>query len=109
MTTQIESGTVEGLNDFCDWVIKKGLMTSSAVEPLRSATRQVVTTVDADAPGAVNLADPALDPDQYMDRFEKLAGGNYAPDSLNAYRRRFKRAVSLYRQYLENGAANFKP
>jgi hypothetical protein len=110
MQGQIETGSVEGLNDFCSWVINKGLMTSSAVEPLRSATKQIIATVEPEAdPAAVNVADPSFDPDQYMDRFERIAGSKYAPDSLNAYRRRFKRAIELYRQYIENGAANFKP
>jgi hypothetical protein len=108
-TGQIATGSAEGLYDFCDWLIRKGLMSSSAVEPLRSATKQIVGTVDADAdPSMVNVGDPAFDVESYMDRFEKIAGSRYAPDSLNAYRRRFRRAIELYRQYLKDGAANFK-
>lgn len=107
MAAQIEDGTIDGLSEFCDWVIKKNLMTASAVEPLRSATKQIVNTVDEDAPESVLLTSPDFDADEYMDRFERAAGKKYTPDSLNAYRRRFKRAIALYSQFLEKGASNF--
>lgn len=110
MTEQIGTGSAEGLYEFCDWLVKKGLMTSAAVEPLRSATKQIVSSVDSDVEAAnVNVGSTEFDVEAYMDRFEKLSGAKYAPDSLNAYRRRFRRAVELYRQYLTEGAANFKP
>lgn len=109
MAEQIGTGSAAGLYDFCDWLIKKGLMTSSAVEPLRSATKQIVSTVDDEkTPDQVILGEDGFDVEDYMDRFERRAGNKYAPDSLNAYRRRFRRAIELYRQYLSDGPANFK-
>jgi hypothetical protein len=76
------------------------------MEPLRSATKQILATVEPDNPG-IDLR--TIDTDDLMSRFETLAGQKYAPDSLRAYRNRFNRAIELYRQYLDNGAANFKP
>jgi hypothetical protein len=108
MSEQIGTGSAEGLYEFCDWLVKKGLMTTTAVEPLRSATKQIITTVDSEDPSSVNVGDASFDVNSYMDRFITVAGSKYAPDSLNAYKRRFTRAVELYRQYLEQGAANFK-
>ena len=102
----IGSGTPEGLEEFCDWVINKGLMRAAAMEPLRSATKQILATVEPDNPG-IDLR--TINTDDVMGRFETLAGQKYAPDSLRAYRNRFNRAIELYRQYLDNGAANFKP
>jgi hypothetical protein len=105
-TGKISSGTLGGLDEFCGWVINKGLMRSAAMEPLRSATKQILATVEPDNPG-IDLR--TIDTDDVMSRFETLAGQKYAPDSLRAYRNRFNRAIELYRQYLDNGAANFKP
>jgi hypothetical protein len=105
-TDKISGGTLEGLEEFCDWVINKGLLRAAAMEPLRSATKQILATVEPDTPG-VDLR--TIDTDDVMSRFETLAGQKYAPDSLRAYRNRFNRAIELYRQYLDNGAANFKP
>ncbi len=103
----IRSGTLSGFNAFCDWAIGKGVMTGAAVEPLRSATKQILTTVEPANHESVDLR--TIDPDDYMGRFENLAGSRYSPDSLQAYRRRFSRGLELYRQYLDTGAANFKP
>lgn len=105
-TGQIGSGTLEGLEEFCDWVVGKGLMRSAAVEPLRSATKQILQTVEPDTPD-IDLR--TIDADELMRRFETLAGHKYAPDSLRAYRNRFNRAIELYRQYLDKGPAGFKP
>jgi hypothetical protein len=105
-TGNIGSGTLAGLDEFCNWVISKGLMRSAAIEPLRSATKQILATVEPDNP-SIDLR--SIDTEDLMKRFETLAGQKYAPDSLRAYRNRFNRAIDLYTQYLEKGAGNFKP
>jgi hypothetical protein len=105
-TGKIGTGTLEGLDEFCDWVIGKGLMRAAAAEPLRSATKQILAVVEPNNP-SIDLR--TIDTDDIMGRFETLAGQKYAPDSLRAYRQRFNRAIDLYRQYLDKGAANFKP
>lgn len=106
MTRAIQSGTPEGFNAFCDWLTSKGLMTGAAVEPLRSATKQVLNAVE---PDKTDLDLREIDADNYMDRFANLAGDKYSPNSLRAYRSRFNRSIELYRQYLEQGATGFKP
>jgi hypothetical protein len=106
MTGDMGTGNIAGFNAFCDWLIQKGLMGGSAVEPLRSATKQIVSVVEPDTP---DLDLRALDADDFMNRFDTLAGQKYSPDSLRAYRNRFNRGLELYRQYLEVGAANFRP
>ena len=105
-TGNIGSGTLAGLDEFCNWVISKGLMRSAAMEPLRSATKQILATVEPDNP-SIDLR--SIDTEDLMKRFEMLAGQKYAPDSLRAYRNRFNRAIELYTQYLDKGAGNFKP
>jgi hypothetical protein len=108
MDEKINSGTLDGLSVFCDWLIEKGRMTAPSVEPLRSASKVIVTAVEPNNPGAVKIIDESFDFEDFMSRFETKAGHKYTPDSLNAYRRRFTRAIELYKQYLEVGAANFK-
>jgi hypothetical protein len=105
-TQIIGTGTPEGLEAFVDWMISKGLMRAAAAEPLRSATKQILATVEPDNP---SLDLRTVDTDDVMGRFETLAGQKYAPDSLRAYRNRFNRAIELYRQYLDQGAGKFKP
>jgi hypothetical protein len=105
-TQIIGAGTPEGLEAFVDWMISKGLMRAAAAEPLRSATKQILATVE---PENRSLDLRTVDTDDVMGRFETLAGQKYAPDSLRAYRNRFNRAIELYRQYLDQGAGNFKP
>jgi hypothetical protein len=81
-------------------------MRAAAAEPLRSAPKQILATVEPDNP---SLDLRTVDTDDVMGRFETLAGQKYAPDSLRAYRNRFNRAIELYRQYLDQGAGKFKP
>ncbi len=107
MTEEINAGSLAGFNEFCKWLIQRGGMKAGAVEPLRSAANQIVNTVDGDAARDVDLR--ILDVDEYLGRFENKAGHNYSPNSLRAYRSRFGRGVDLYRQYLEQGATNFRP
>jgi hypothetical protein len=102
----IKDGTLEGLDEFCNWVIAKGLMRAPSVEPIRSATRQIMATVEPDNP---DLDLRTINRDEIVARFETLAGHKYAPDSLRAYSNRFNRALDLYGQYLENGPSGFKP
>jgi hypothetical protein len=105
-TQNISTGTLAGFDEFITWLISKGLMRSAAAEPLRSATRQIMLVVEPDNP---DLDLRTVDTEDVMGRFEKLAGHKYAPESLRSYANRFNRGIALYRQYLDNGASNFKP
>lgn len=102
----INDGTVDGLDEFCNWVISKGLMRAPSVEPIRSATKLIMAEVEPDSP---ELDLRTIDREAILARFETLAGHKYAPDSLRSYRNRFHRALDLYGQFLENGPSGFKP
>lgn len=97
-TKKIASGTAEGLSEFIDWLVEKGYATRGSVGPWQSATRQVFRTVEGEDYGAVDIS--GLDPDEYMDRFEKLAAGQYKIESLASYRSRFRKALEAYGEYL---------
>ncbi len=96
----IATGSVEGLYAFLDFLTEKGYATRSAVNPWRSASRQIFGVVEGRPDPAVDVT--KIDPDAYMDRFEKLTVGQYKHESLASYRSRFKKAVEAYAAYLSD-------
>jgi hypothetical protein len=96
---EIGAGTANGLLAFCDYLMERGIAPSSAVQPWKSAARQVFTRVE----GTEDFGDldvRGLDVDEYMERFVHKTHGEYKRHSLNAYESRFRRAVESYRGYL---------
>jgi hypothetical protein len=96
--TNIATGTAEGLLEFFDFLVAKGYATPAAVTPLKSASRQVLSTVDGDDFMGVDVR--TLDVDAHLDRFENMVVGQYKHESLVQYRNRFKRGLSAYLAYL---------
>src|SRR5437879_1912627 len=104
-TPDISSGTASGLMAFMDFMIAKGYGTPSAINPWKSAAKQVFTTVEGEDFGDLDVR--TLDVDDYFPRFENRSMGKYSADSLRAYRSRFARAVNAYQSYLKD--PNWKP
>lgn len=98
------SGTVGGLLAFFDYLVDKKLATAATVSPLKSAVRQVFEMVQGNED--INDIDVRnLDVEDYLGRFEIGARGTgkYKPDSVQAYRSRFTRAIGYYTDYLTTG------
>jgi hypothetical protein len=107
MADKIAAGTAEGMLDFLDFIIDRGLATAAAVNPWKSAAKRILSTVEgSESYGAVDIR--TLDPDEYFGRFSNIAMGELTPESLTAYRQRFRKAVDAYRGYLAD-PANWKP
>jgi hypothetical protein len=102
MANNINSGTVQGLLDFLDYLVERGYGTNSAVHPLRSAVKQVFSKVEGDGYESHDLQ--AFDADDFLNRFETKARGDYKQESLTAYRKRFERALAYYRAFLDDGS-----
>jgi len=98
---QISKGTATGLFQFLDYLVIKGYAPEMTVKPWRNAARKVLESMEGDGYGAVSVLD--INPDEYMDRFATKYRLEYKPDSLKAYRTRFRRAVDAYRSYLTEG------
>ena len=98
--SKIGAGTAEGLMEFFDFLVAKGYATPAAVTPLKSASRQILTTVDGDDFGAIDVRD--MDAEAHLDRFENMVVGQYKHESLVQYRNRFKRGLSAYLSYLND-------
>ncbi len=101
MTDHIAAGTADGLIEYCDYLIGKGYAPPSAVNPWKSAVKQVFSTVeDGDDYGALDVK--GLNLDEYMSRFETKVRGKLKQESVTAYRQRVKKALDSYREYLDN-------
>jgi hypothetical protein len=102
MANNINSGTVQGLLDFLDYLVERGYGTNSAVHPLRSAVKQVFSKVEGDGYESHDLQ--GFDADDFLNRFETKARGDYKQESLTAYRKRFERALAYYQAFLNDGS-----
>ncbi len=89
------------LVEFWNWAAQRGEMGAHTARALRSACKEVLTTVEPDTWESLDLR--ALDDvDSFCLRFVRLkAGSNFKPDSLTAYQQRFRRALASYLEYLE--------
>lgn len=94
----IGSGTAGGLMAFCDYLVDRHLAPGSAVNPWKSAAKQVFTRLEGD--NFENVDVQSLDVDEYMNRFMIASRGSYKPESVAAYDSRFRKAVEAYRGYL---------
>jgi len=97
----INSGTVDGLLAFCDYLIEKGYATSGGVSPWKSAVKQVFEAVEGPEYADTDVRE--LDLDSYLRRWENMERGHYKAESLQSYGSRARRAHEAYLAYLENG------
>lgn len=98
MENQIGSGTAKGLIEFLDQLVEKGRATSGGVVPLKSALKQILSSVDKGSWQDTDVR--TIDIDDYMDRFSVLTNGKYSADSLKTYRSRFQKAITWYKTFL---------
>jgi hypothetical protein len=98
MDNQIGSGTAKGLLEFLDQLVEKGRASSGGVVPLKSAFKQILSSVDKESWQETDVR--TIDIDDYMDRFGVLTNGKYSADSLKTYRSRFLKAISWYKNFL---------
>lgn len=89
------------LRNHWSWAADKGLMNGKTAEALKSACRQVLSSVGKDWEGTDVRQ---LDPDEMFRRFQNLRGKDFKHDSLRAYKERFKWALESYLRYIENPA-----
>lgn len=101
----IASGNVGGLLAFMDFMVVKGYGSAAAINPWKSAARQVFSVVEGDGFESADARN--FDIDEYFGRFENRSIGKYSTESLRAYRGRFRKAVEAYRAYLTD--PNWKP
>jgi hypothetical protein len=94
----------EALLEFLDYLARKGLMNKTTASARKAAANKVLGILDAHEAEDVT----SLDLDDVLMRFSNIAGANYTPESLNAYRSRLKSALEDFKSYIENPMA-FRP
>ncbi|SRR6266545_2855974 len=93
------SGTGEGLIAFLTYTAEKGLMNAGTAKAYRAAVREVLGAVEDDWSSADVTT---IDVDDVLRRFEVKSGMKYTPKSLQTYRSRFRNALKIYAEYLQN-------
>ncbi len=96
--SQMQEGTGTGLIEFLDWAGTKGLMKPPTASGYRSA---VIAVLGIDDDGE-SLDIRTLDVDDQLLRFTRRSGNRYTPSSLNAYTTRFRKAIEMYRRWLDD-------
>lgn len=99
--TDMNSRTVAGLLAYCDWLQDKGYQGAGAIEAWKTAVKKVFETVEPDKYESISL--DGLDLDDYVSRFQTLAGSSYKAETIGVYARRVKNAIEAHDYYLSNG------
>lgn len=90
---------------FWSWAVGKGLMNSNTARALGAAVKQVMMIEDNWESKEISTT---FNADEILARFKNLKAKNFKPESLLAYDRRFRQALSLFLKYQED-PANWKP
>jgi hypothetical protein len=96
--------SAESFIRFWDYVSGRGLMKINTARSLAASSRQVLSVEKR----WEELDITSLDVDGLIDRFKNLRARDYKPETLNIYGRRFRRALGLYLEYLED-PSGWKP
>jgi hypothetical protein len=79
----------------------KGYATVAQIDPWRTAIRKVFETVEGDSYPSLDLTN--VDLDDYLPRFQTLAGAQYKSESIVTYGRRLRNAMDAHDHYLSMG------
>jgi hypothetical protein len=93
----VTDGTSEGLQQFLTWAGGRGEINPSTAGSLSVAVRAVLA-VEPD-PDRVDVRE--INVEDVLDRFETLNRTGYTTQSMQVYKSRFRRAVSMYVAWLE--------
>lgn len=94
-------GTGRALVQHWNWTARKGLMNKNTAGALRAACTQVLSVDD----NWETLDVRTLDVEDLLRRFEILRKQDFTPQSLAAYKSRFRKAAESYLDYLDNPSA----
>ncbi len=98
---ELQRRTVGGLLAYCEYLMTKGYASSAQISPWRTAIQKVFEAVEGERFVSLDLS--SIDIDEYMQRFQTLAGGMYKSESITAYKRRVQNAIEAHEHYLSTG------
>jgi hypothetical protein len=100
-TVKVKSGTVNAMIRFLGTAARKGWMNQTTARSYASSTQQVLRAAYGDENfGDLKVRD--LNVAAILNTFTAERAADYAPGSLASYETRFRRAVELYLQFLDN-------
>lgn len=100
MSDTIGNGKISGLIAYLDNLSAKGKVKTSAITPLKSATRAVFSVVEGEHWEDIDTR--SINLDDYINRFKNLTIGKYDSASYNAYRARIARVLDWYGHFLQD-------
>src|ERR1035437_8735547 len=89
----------KSLVDHWTWAADKGVMNPNTAAGFRAACTQVLSVVGDDWE---KTDVTALDIENLLIRFQNLRKKDFGPQTLSAYKRRFRTAVASYLEYLQD-------
>lgn len=94
---EASDGTGAGMARFLDWAGERGEINRATAAAYKTAVAKVLA-IEAN-PDVVDLRQ--LDVDDVLSRFETKNRANYGTKSMDTYLGRFRRAVAMYRAWLD--------
>jgi hypothetical protein len=99
MPGHIQDGTGYGLMIFLDQAPKKGWISATTAKSYKAAVKQILNAV-AEHPGSQDVR--ILDVEDALEVFEDARGTKYTEGSLASYKTRFRKAIEMYRRFLDD-------
>lgn len=99
--SDLNDRTPGGVIAYSEYLADKGYATSAQVDPWRTAIQKVFSLVEGEAWESLDLT--TIDLDEYVARFQTLAGAQYKAESVTAYKRRIRNAIDAHEHYLSTG------
>jgi hypothetical protein len=93
-------GTGGAVIAFLDYTGEKGLVNPGTAKAMKVAVREVLE--QAEGPGWQSTDVRGLDAEDVLQRFNNKTAGRFTPKSLQAYQGRFRKALSMYSQYVKD-------
>lgn len=93
--------TGKALLEHWTWAVEKGLMNRNTGISLRSACAKVLPVLES----WEELDVRSLDVEKALTRFVNIHNKDFKPDSLEAYKRRFRQAVGSFLEYADDPGA----
>jgi hypothetical protein len=104
----VNDGTGKGLIAFLEQASREGSMNDTTARSYRASVTKVLEAADPFDDGS-GTDIRTLDVEAVLETFEEARGDDYAEGSLASYKTRFRRAVEMYLQFLDDPESVRRP
>ena len=94
------AGTGGALMAFLDYTSDKGLVHKETVKAIKVSVREILAQVQG--PDWESQDVRGLDAEDVLQRFDTRSAGKFSPKSLQSYHGRFRRALVMYSEYVQD-------